>query len=651
MSGGADVPVIVVDDAATESDGDTTPPTASAVSKRSRVRKLASKTKQKTKTILNLDKAADSDLESDDQDDDIFTDPAFNPTIVLDGGSAQPNSSTVSSTTDKLKAAGDAIAHPRRTLRNKVTKTAAGKISTAQRPFLSGDRDRDFLAAHDELNEAISSQSSVISGGGSEWESDEYRARQKVEKVEEARESAKIAWAIGRHVQRVRVVEKMSRRPLKQDFVERDPLGQEQFRWDVWIANLALYYTQGFTAQYIDDFKEPVFDIEDLARIVERISMTSAPWQAWLVDVRRIYTWEDPKRTGKWLVVFGFLWYTEHVVGFFHAYIIYTVLRNRFYPDTVEAVRQAYARAADQALKAQAWGELVEKHGHEGWIEPLLDELGPVIQLQLADAADYLEILANFYRWAWPRKTVASLFFFLVCLLISLVADMAFCVKLVWLIVGCSFFLTYPLATRLPRYRRLFSAWRWIVWDIPSEAEWSIRKLQEKALVRQCDILSMHENTADKRYNGVSDSASDYSTPETSPSRLPSRMTRERWRFRIYQGAKPGSLIITRKTMTFKVGPAPLRIPFVRLLEMRKTQAARKTKARALKPNLETIEFCYLDEQRLEQCEAYNMAEHVRHEVFSLVLGISGLRWRALQMERNNKAEDGNQSHLDRIFK
>jgi hypothetical protein len=635
--------------AGSDSDDEMAPSTTSSASKRSRLRSLAKRTKQKTKTILNLDKTPDSDPGSDVEDGDIFADPAFNPTIVLNGDPARLSLSAASNSKDKLKAAGDVIAHPRRSVRNKVTRTAAGKISTVQRPFLSGNHDRDLLAAHDELNEALSSQSSARGGETSGWESDEYQARQKVEKVEEARESAKIAWAIGRHVQRVRVMEKISQRPLKQQFIENDPSGQENFRWDVWIAKLTLYYTQGFTAQYIDDFEEPVFDIEDFARIVERISMSSAPWQAWLIDVRLVYLWEDAQRTGKWMILFWTLWYTEHLVGFLYAYIIYTVLRNRLYPDTVEAVRQAYTRSVDQALKAQAWGELVEKHGHEDWIEPLLDDMGPMIQLQLADAADYLEVLTNFYKWAWPRKTAASLFFFSVCLLISLVADMAFCVKIVWFIVGSSFFLTYPIATRFPQYRRLLSAWRWFVWDIPTDAEWSIRKLQEKALVRQCDIPSMHERRGKKRHDG--DSPSDYSTPESSPTRLPARIARESWRFRVYQGAKSGSLVITRKGLTFKLGPTPWRIPFVRLVEMRKTQTAKKMKVRALKPNLEAIEFCYLDDADLEQCEVLSMAEEIRHEVFSLVLGLSGLRWRALQIVRHNKAGDENKSHLDRVFK
>ena len=83
------IPNIVVDDAGSSFDDGTTSITASPVLKRSRVRELAKKTKQKTKNILNFDKA-ESDPENDVQDRDIFVDPAFNPAKVLDGDPAQP---------------------------------------------------------------------------------------------------------------------------------------------------------------------------------------------------------------------------------------------------------------------------------------------------------------------------------------------------------------------------------------------------------------------------------------------------------------------------------------------------------------------------------------------------------------------------------
>ena len=38
-------------------------------------------------------------------------------------------------------------------------------------------------------------------------------------------------------------------------------------------------------------------------------------------------------------------------------------------------------------------GEIIEKHGREEWIDPLLDQLGPYLQLQIYDIANLLEIM------------------------------------------------------------------------------------------------------------------------------------------------------------------------------------------------------------------------------------------------------------------
>ena len=40
-------------------------------------------------------------------------------------------------------------------------------------------------------------------------------------------------------------------------------------------------------------------------------------------------------------------------------------------------------------------GELIDKHGRDDWIEPLVDHLGPYIQLQLGDVANILEVLSK----------------------------------------------------------------------------------------------------------------------------------------------------------------------------------------------------------------------------------------------------------------
>lgn len=41
-------------------------------------------------------------------------------------------------------------------------------------------------------------------------------------------------------------------------------------------------------------------------------------------------------------------------------------------------------------------GELINKHGREDWLGPLIDEAGPMVQLQLGDLANLLEVFSKY---------------------------------------------------------------------------------------------------------------------------------------------------------------------------------------------------------------------------------------------------------------
>lgn len=121
----------------------------------------------------------------------------------------------------------------------------------------------------------------------------------------------------------------------------------------------------------------------------------------------------------------------------------------------------------------------------------------------------------SFYYWRDPLKTAATLFFFFSCLLVTLLTDMEFCMKIGWFIAINAFFLCWPIASRYPRYRYLVSPFRWVFWDIPSyrksstltsrlvgllivPAEWAIRFLQEHEVFRRHEIKThglVHSDT------------------------------------------------------------------------------------------------------------------------------------------------------------
>lgn len=74
------------------------------------------------------------------------------------------------------------------------------------------------------------------------------------------------------------------------------------------------------------------------------------------------------------------------------AYMIYYVTRNRYSPTSVESLRRSIQRTRDSRRTASRFGELIDKHGRDNWLEPLLEDLGPYIQLQIGDIANMLEV-------------------------------------------------------------------------------------------------------------------------------------------------------------------------------------------------------------------------------------------------------------------
>ncbi|KAH8702004.1 hypothetical protein BGW36DRAFT_372015 [Talaromyces proteolyticus] len=443
----------------------------------------------------------------------LKTDPAFNPAEI---SGHEPNSKANASRMSRLvhgnakkatKGVAKSVLHPRRTIIRHYQGKTAKSLSNATQPYVTPQSDREFLAAYDALFEA-------------EYERDSERARdetnredvsvtnyelqrRKVELLEAHRQSLTVAWITGRHVKCIRLVQwPVPQCPSLNDenFIKRNEKGDDVgFRWDQYIGQTFLYFSQSFTARYIDDGASGL--PFDPVTLVERVVMATEVWQAWLMDMRDIYRWENPRRTAFWYAVFAVLWYTQHIGGFLYAYIIFIVLKNRFYPTDVDSIRESLDRVLDRGAQAHRCGELVDRYGRKKWLEPLIQEAIPFIQIQLGDFAEILEVLRNFYHWRNPSKTAATLFFFTSCLLVTLFADMEFCMKIVWFILINTFFLCWPIASRYPRYRYLVSPIRWVFWDIPSHPEWAIRFLQKHEVLRKHEMCA-HELS----HGGSSDS-------------------------------------------------------------------------------------------------------------------------------------------------
>lgn len=633
-------------------------------SKRYRLSSLAHKAKAKTKGMF---KANDEHTATDHVPvfgsaiSDIQRDPAFNLNLLGEGEHASACSGT-RKTSGTLKSLHNTLIHPKKAMKSKITKSTAGQLSKAERPYLSKRADLDLLEAHDDLHRAQSTCSSRPDMSVEEQDEIIRRHRNKINEMENHREGLRAAWTTSRHVRRVRVVPKRHIDFSTNAYHAKGGANSQSkdVRGLKWLGANLLYYTQDFCAQYIDDFDELPFDIDSSRHYVERIIMASAPWQSWVMDVRKVYRWEDPKRTARWCFLFVLLWYTEHVLGFFWGYILYMVLKNRYYPTSAESLRSAMQRAHDSKGTAFKFGELIDKHGRSDWLEPAMAQLGPAFQLQLGDIANMLEVFSNFYNWKSPRKTAATLYFFLSCLLVSLVADMRFCIKIVWFVVGGAFFLCFPIASRYPNYRYLVSPPKWVFWDIPTHAEWSFQYLRRQAqeareqLILEQVISDNSQAIAQPRRSGSlaltprieitkgraidkdliddSDDSWFYSANSTASVLEPTDIRS----FNASFEGTVGRFVIFTQGIRFVCRSKISELwsyKFSELVEMLKVEGTRTSKFSSSADQLE-IRCTNRDQLNLE-----GMKE--RDEAFNTVIAFSSLQWQSLQIrqDRSNAQE------------
>lgn len=71
------------------------------------------------------------------------------------------------------------------------------------------------------------------------------------------------------------------------------------------------------------------------------------------------------------------------------------MLKNRYAPESVESLRDSVQKNLDSRSTASKFGELVDKHGRNDWLEPVMEHMGPFIQLQLGDMANMLEVFSK----------------------------------------------------------------------------------------------------------------------------------------------------------------------------------------------------------------------------------------------------------------
>ncbi|KUJ18508.1 uncharacterized protein LY89DRAFT_582089 [Mollisia scopiformis] len=613
---------------------------------------LKARVKRKAKHILHIDSSsgAEEDEEYQAALDELDNSPAFNTSKFLNR-TRIGNSGIKGKALGLVQEAAAAIVHPKEAIKTRATKKTAGTLAKS-RPYLSRKADLDFLEAHDDLEQAEGRRDDSDDEGAFDRKNEGInQCEERIENMETARQNMRVAWITARHIQRVRVVDAIPPLPFPDDnfFEQEDDCGVLEFNWGKWIAYKLLHGSHAFSAQYIDDFQELPFDIDTLRKHVERLIIVSAPVQTLLLDIRRIYRWEKPWRTGKIMALYFILWYMSHIMTFLYGYILYSTIMNYYYPRSLEALRQGITRSLDRGATAFKVGELMDKHGSDDWLGPLMEELGAFIQVQIADLASFFEATYNFYHFRSPPATFATLCLIASLFLVSVLTDSRFALRLFWFFIGLTFFICWPISSLYPRYRFLVSPLKWALWEVPNHSEWCFRFLQDRAaVVRQAILRHEAGDIHDEQLSCVPGTGSDADSFATCRS-ISLDEQRDILSFGCTYCHMPGQFIISTHGIRFATSLAKslphesFDKPFADLVEMSK----RQTRSSVLSPlakvttGMDKLELRFRgkgggagmhgmgEQEDAEIVLLENMRR--RDKAFNAVVAFSGVRWQHLQ--------------------
>jgi hypothetical protein len=157
---------------------------------------------------------------------------------------------------------------------------------------------------------------------------------------------------------------------------------------------------------------------------------------------------------------------------------VYLVVERRVHGNSMEDLREDIKHREDMTRTALSLTEYIEKEGDEAWADDLLEGIGPWAMLQLADLANFFESMRNFYEWRVPSRTWVTLSVLVIGVVGTAICPLWLLVKSITFGAGLTFFGLFPIATNFPEYRLLASPVKFLLWNIPTHAEWAIKYVQ-----------------------------------------------------------------------------------------------------------------------------------------------------------------------------
>jgi hypothetical protein len=559
----------------------------------------------------------------------IQDDPGFNPSETLNA-----ESSTFSHLKDQLPGnfhdLAHIIRHPQHATQGKAERT----LATSEEPYLSQSDDEQFLRAHRNLEEPTP----ALPDEDSDDDPDDGQRRNLLKKtfddLQESREAKRVAWTLTRYVHRARVVTpEYYKFPVLSLFRWVDHNDEPQgYQWSQWFHHIRLLFRQAWVdSSSSEPPEDSTWHRDLLLQQAERIVMASSPLQKRLSRLRRLWQWENPRKSGAWFAIWMIVWYNNRVFTFIYCIMAYTIARRQLEPERMRLLQESYDRVSDEDATPNTFGEMISRHGSSDWLEPMLEHVGPIIQPQFKDLADWMEVFINFYEWKTPRATAAILFVIGCAIAMATFLTTELNSRILTLIAIFGFFTDRPITSRFPNYHRVIAPMHWIFWDIPTHIETSFKYLQKQAedmrnAALEADRSSPDEVPASKTEQAVNGQASSL-LPTSIKDKLPKPSdtnSSDIFATSCTWNTITGHIIITFTTIRFTRHFPKKELwnrPFTSLLEIKKGNG----QTSIIKKTQNFLELTFKDGsvETLEQLKK-------KDEVFNVAVAFSGLTWQQI---------------------
>ena len=241
-------------------------------------------------------------------------------------------------------------------------KQVAANIASKEIPL---EQDEELLEAQDAVKNARSDPERKL-------------ATENLERLLKERQTRFVRWTLDRHITKVRVLPRdlTFKKPMS-EFQHKNALGQVVTDWKAYAHHLFMYYVQQYGGQYIGaGTGVPPPSKQNIIPNIERLLVASAPFQQMAMTIRRVYRWQNPSETAKYLVIYIILWWFDVIICGVLSAIVYFVIERRVRGFHIEDLREDIKRSKNAQATAMTINEFIDKRGDENWAEDVIQTVG-----------------------------------------------------------------------------------------------------------------------------------------------------------------------------------------------------------------------------------------------------------------------------------